>query len=66
MTGMSETKDCCGDCKFLNRHHAGSVTLTCRRYPPNSLGNFPVVAAQDWCGEFQHQEIGHTHRGDVG
>lgn len=44
----------CKDCRFTQMTTAG--VRQCRRYPPSDTalgGRHPVVAADDWCGEFQ-------------
>jgi hypothetical protein len=56
----------CKDCQFVFAEavdlgtNSGYVRNRCRRYPPVMVDNggdgnffFPVVADDDWCGEFR-------------
>ena len=56
----------CKNCKFV-QEHTGSYTgsMTCHRYPPtihpdnaqmNCSAKFPLVDANQWCGEFKQKE----------
>jgi hypothetical protein len=51
--------DVCQNCKFARRdaEWEGDALLECHRYPPlldeKDARIFPVVAADDWCGEWR-------------
>lgn len=56
---MAAGEERCELCRFFHKR-VGRWSV-CRRYPPDpgakgSKGGFPVVAAEDWCGEFQKAE----------
>lgn len=50
MSAKKPKRDTCAGCRFFHVNQ-------CRRYPPGfvaeaSMGAFPRVAADYWCGEF--------------
>ena len=55
--------ECCGECKFALEKtrpvvevNLSPTMIFCRRYPPAIKQGFPVVAKEDWCGEFCRRE----------
>lgn len=54
---MSERR--CATCRFWEDHQP--FTGRCHRYPPTPMrggtGFGPLTAADDWCGEWQPQEV---------
>ena len=57
---------CCKDCVFWNgKAILGAIPkkAECRRYPPrfdvadSSIGLWPIVSRDDWCGESQDKNI---------
>lgn len=49
MTSAPKPTQWCIDCRFF----AGGQ---CRRFPPTTPREFPVVRADDWCGEFKERK----------
>lgn len=45
----------CDDCRFSHEraHDANNEYYECRRYAHKGHGNWPLVAGDDWCGDFQ-------------
>lgn len=61
----------CAACRFYVNKRAKSTSGQCRRYPPQvgpDCDYFPVVAHDEWCGEFQPRErpLDQTKEGVVG
>jgi len=50
----------CGDCTYYERDTSDVTALlkkkdrgACRRLPPKGYHEWPVVNADEWCGEFE-------------
>lgn len=44
----------CINCEFFN--YNGGEPCECRHSTPNSVGSWPKVFMNDWCGEFRGKE----------
>ena len=61
--------DTCESCRFGQQEDLRRGWGKCRRYPPkvyshNPSGNWPVVDASDWCGEYKPASGGGVGTGD--
>jgi hypothetical protein len=55
-------KQSCATCRFSRKpDDLPDLSRHCRRHPPkimrdpDDFAEFPLVYADDWCGEFQHK-----------
>ena len=63
---MSEQAERCENCRFFNQEEEGNALGECRRRSPyllsveedenSPIGAWPIVAAEEWCGEFQPKD----------
>lgn len=52
----SQPDKTCGNCRYAKDRRSWPGMLQCRRFPPTTDTDWPLVEPQAWCGEFKAEK----------